>query len=72
MQKLRVPLPGGRAVPLGALARVELDEGPAQVSREQGHRRILIEANVRGRELALVGRSAARQAPRRAPTPREP
>jgi cobalt-zinc-cadmium resistance protein CzcA len=51
MQRLRIPLAGGRAVPLGDLARVELSEGPAQVSREQGRRRILIEANVRGRDL---------------------
>jgi cobalt-zinc-cadmium resistance protein CzcA len=51
MQHLRIPLAGGRAVPLGDLARVELSEGPAQVSREQGRRRILIEANVRGRDL---------------------
>ena len=51
MQKLRVPLAGGRSVPLGDLARVEMSEGPAQVSREQGRRRILIEANVRGRDL---------------------
>lgn len=51
MQKLRIPLAGGRAVPLGDLASVELSEGPAQVSREQGRRRILIEANVRGRDL---------------------
>lgn len=38
-------------VPLGMLARIELDEGPNQVSRENGKRRIVVQANVRGRDL---------------------
>jgi cobalt-zinc-cadmium resistance protein CzcA len=55
---------GGRAVELGELARVRVDDAPAQLSREQGRRRILVEANVRGRDLAsfvgeLQGRLAA-------------
>jgi cobalt-zinc-cadmium resistance protein CzcA len=51
MQALRIPLEQGRSVLLGDVARVRVDQGPAQVSREQGRRRILIEANVRGRDL---------------------
>ena len=42
----------GTLVPLGELAEVSTQEGPAQVSREQGMRRVLVEANVRGRDLA--------------------
>ena len=38
-------------VPLGMLARIELEEGPNQVSRENGKRRIVVQANVRGRDL---------------------
>jgi cobalt-zinc-cadmium resistance protein CzcA len=42
----------GTLVPLGELASFKTEEGPAQVSREQGKRRVLVEANVRGRDLA--------------------
>lgn len=45
-------LEGGRTVLLGDVAQIQLSEGPAQVSREQARRRILVEANVRGRDLA--------------------
>ncbi len=43
---------GPTFVPIHQLARLEVEEGPAQVSREQGRRRVLVEANVRGRDLA--------------------
>jgi heavy metal efflux system protein len=51
IQQARLPLDDGRWVRLGDVARVSSAEGPAQVSREQGRRRVLIEANVRGRDL---------------------
>ena len=38
-------------VPLGSVARVHLEEGPNQVSRENGKRRVVVQANVRGRDL---------------------
>jgi cobalt-zinc-cadmium resistance protein CzcA len=38
-------------VPLGELAAIEVSEGPNQVSRENGKRRIVVQANVRGRDL---------------------
>jgi len=38
-------------VPLGALARVVVAEGPNQVSRYNGKRMITVQANVRGRDL---------------------
>jgi len=41
----------GRTLPLGDVCDIGLEEGPAQISREQGRRRILIEANVRQRDL---------------------
>ncbi len=43
---------GRRLVPLGQVAKVEVVSGPAQISRENIGRRITIEANVRGRDLA--------------------
>ena len=51
LQALLVPAPGGERVPLGQIARVVSRDGPAQVSRENGMRRVVVEANVRGRDL---------------------
>jgi len=48
---LPVPLPAGGFVPLGELARVEILSGFNQVNRENGKRRIVVTANVRGRDL---------------------
>ncbi len=67
--RLLVPLPNGTAVPLGDLATITLEEGPAQVSREQARRRILVEANVRGSDLAtFVGEAQKRIASLRLPS----
>ncbi|MEQ6332552.1 CusA/CzcA family heavy metal efflux RND transporter [Sphingobium sp. MK2] len=54
--RLRIPLPAGGAgprgfVPLEDVARVEVVTGPNQISREDGKRRVVITANVRGRDL---------------------
>jgi Cu/Ag efflux pump CusA len=38
-------------IPLSQLATIVTEDGPAQISRENIHRRIAIEANVRGRDL---------------------
>jgi cobalt-zinc-cadmium resistance protein CzcA len=36
---------------LGQLAKIQIEEGPAQISREAIQRRITVECNVRGRDL---------------------
>ncbi len=51
MQRLPLPLPGGGYVPLGEVATVTLGSGPNEIKREQGKRRIVVSANVRGRDL---------------------
>ena len=54
--ELRVAVPndgGPRAmIPLGQLAEIRIEDGPAQISREAISRRINVETNVRGRDLA--------------------
>ncbi|MCG3133857.1 MAG: Cobalt-zinc-cadmium resistance protein CzcA [Planctomycetes bacterium] len=40
------------AVPLAEIARLDVSEGPNQVSRENGKRRVVVQANVRGRDIA--------------------
>ena len=47
-----VTSPSGALVPLGQLATIALDTGPAQISREAVRRRIVVETNVRGRDVA--------------------
>ena len=53
---LPIPLPVERAetvrtVPLRELARIAIEEGPNQINRENGKRRVVVTANVRGRDL---------------------
>lgn len=50
--KLKVADPQGRLIPLSQLADLHTEEGPAQISRTNAHRRISVEANVRGRDLS--------------------
>jgi heavy metal efflux system protein len=38
-------------IPLKAVARFESEEGPNQISRENGKRRVVVQANVRGRDI---------------------
>tara|TARA_R110002124_G_scaffold14345_9_gene64122 strand:- start:20265 stop:23420 length:3156 start_codon:yes stop_codon:yes gene_type:complete len=51
LQNLPVPLSEGGFVPLGELATTELVNGYNQVNRENGKRRVVVAANVRGRDL---------------------
>lgn len=44
--------PSGAQVPLSSLATIKLMDGPAQISRESGKRRVVVGANVEGRDLA--------------------
>ncbi|MFQ5992229.1 MAG: efflux RND transporter permease subunit [Nitrospiraceae bacterium] len=48
---LLLPTPHGELVPLSRLAAIRVDTGPAQVSREDVQRRIVVESNIRGRDL---------------------
>jgi heavy metal efflux system protein len=48
---LLVSAPAGLKIPLGQLADIHSEVGPVEVSRENGQRRISVEANVRGRDV---------------------
>jgi heavy metal efflux system protein len=60
LKNLPVPLPAvgaggaGLTIPLGQVATFRLTEGPNQISREDGKRRVVVTANVRGRDIASV------------------
>ncbi|MBY0493823.1 MAG: CusA/CzcA family heavy metal efflux RND transporter [Cyanobacteria bacterium] len=53
MGRLPIPLPAGgrQVVPLGSVAEFDIAPGPNQVSRENGKRRVVVTANVRGRDI---------------------
>ena len=51
MAFLPIPLPKGDFVPLSEVADLELKPAPAQISRENGKRRVVVTANVRDRDL---------------------
>jgi cobalt-zinc-cadmium resistance protein CzcA len=48
---LLVSAPGGERVPLGQLASIEVVQGPSDISHEAGSRLVIIEGNVRGRDM---------------------
>jgi len=54
VSNLFIPLPSGQQVPLSQVASVEYEQGPVQVSREDGKRRITVGLNVRGRDIKSV------------------
>jgi heavy metal efflux system protein len=55
---LLVDVPGGYRVPLNQLADLKSIEGPAQISRENGQRRIGLEMNVVGRDIGSFVKEA--------------
>lgn len=52
ISRIKVNDPTGRPIPLAQLAKIESENGPAEVSRDGIRRRTLIQCNVRGRDLA--------------------
>ncbi len=51
IRALLVPTPGGERVRLGQVADIRFAEGPEVVNREDAQRRIVIQSNVRGRDI---------------------
>jgi cobalt-zinc-cadmium resistance protein CzcA len=68
LKRLPIALPhsegnGGRRnfIPLGEVATLDLAPGPNQISREDGKRRIVVTANVRGRDIGSFVDEAQQQ-----------
>ncbi|MFN7924904.1 MAG: CusA/CzcA family heavy metal efflux RND transporter [Bryobacteraceae bacterium] len=51
IRDLLLTAPGGETVRLGQIAKVRVTRGPEVINRENGQRRIVVQANVRGRDL---------------------
>jgi heavy metal efflux system protein len=62
---IRLPAAEGAAhmayVPLGDVATLEIAPGPNQISREDGKRRVVVTANVRGRDIGSFVAEAQQQ-----------
>lgn len=52
--------PDGSRLPLSAVGDIQRLEGPVQVNRENGQRRLVVQANVRGRDLGSFVEEAQR------------
>lgn len=48
---LTLPLPNGQSVPLSVVAKLERVDGPVKVDRENGQRMVVVQSNVRDRDL---------------------
>jgi len=54
LKSLYVTLPSGNQIPLEQIAEVNYEDGPMQISREDGKRRIVVGFNVRGTDVSSV------------------
>lgn len=61
IKALTVSAPNGARVPLSQIADVALVESAAQISREDTRRRIVVELNVRGRDIGSFVKEAQEQ-----------
>jgi len=63
LERTLVRAPGDYSVQLGQLVDIVEVEAPAQISREDSRRRVIVECNVRGRDIGgFVGEAKARLA----------
>ena len=58
IRQILIPSPSGALIPMAQVANVHLAEGPAQISRESGQRRIVVLCNVNGRDIGSFVREA--------------
>lgn len=54
LKSLYVTLPSGSQIPLDQVAEIKYEDGPMQISREDGRRRIVVGFNVRGADVESI------------------
>lgn len=71
IQSMLINTPSGQRIPLAQLATVKRDTGPNTINRENVSRRIVVQANVEGRDLnSVVTELQAKMQPMQASWPR--
>jgi len=58
LERLPLVAPGGRTVPLGSVARLDLRPSPSAVTHQEAQRRLVVGFNVRGADLGSVVETA--------------
>lgn len=51
LRDLKIDDPQGRQIPISQVAEIRMEDGPSEISRHAIRRRLLIQCNVRGRDL---------------------
>lgn len=69
LSQLKIEDSSGRQIPLSQLADIIMEEGPVEISRDSIRRRMLVQCNVRGRDLAGFVAEAQRVVDRDVPLP---
>lgn len=54
ISQLMINTPEGRLVPISSVAEIREEIGPIQINREKNQRRIVVQANVEGRDMGSV------------------
>jgi cobalt-zinc-cadmium resistance protein CzcA len=68
--RILVATPSGERLPLSRLASIEVTQGRAKIMREAGLRRIVVQCNVRGRDLGSFVADAQKQVAEKVTLPR--
>ena len=66
---LLIGTPDGQRVPLAQVAKIQKVVGPNQISRENGRRRIVVQYNIRGRDMGSFIEEAQREVARKVKLP---
>ena len=69
LERILIPTATGARLPLTQLARLERVEGPSTINREWGERRIVVQSNVRGRDMGSFVAEARRRVEQRVELP---
>ncbi len=54
IRQMNISLPNGKQVPMTEVAEINYTTGPARISRDNTHRRVVVSINVRNRDLESV------------------
>jgi cobalt-zinc-cadmium resistance protein CzcA len=69
LERILIPTSAGERLPLTRLAGLETVVGPSSIQREWGERRIVVESNVRGRDIGSFVEEARRKVAARVELP---
>ncbi|MDA8327855.1 MAG: CusA/CzcA family heavy metal efflux RND transporter [Betaproteobacteria bacterium] len=66
---MRITLPDGQSIPLSEIAQLQRVDGPVKVDRENARRYVVVQANVRGRDLVGFVDAAKQAVAKKVPLP---